>query len=113
MSVREDLVEKILAVWQYYQISIEGILIEKWIDYHFHEDRHAYAHELYHELWKDHVGAEPKAPVEIENGNWKGYAIEKTGLSEKEIHDIDKNIRLKISHELGHNRVSITTAYLG
>ena len=99
--------------WAY--SKLKGFENRTQINYHFHGDRHAYAHERYHELWKNHAGAELKAPVEIEknNNNWKSCAMEKTGLSQKEIHDIDTNIRQKISHELGHNRVSITRAYLG
>jgi hypothetical protein len=34
-------------------------------------------------------------------------------LSIDQIKDIDKNIRLEISEELGHSRVDVTRYYLG
>jgi len=40
-------------------------------------------------------------------------AKEQTGLSDKELKDLDKEIRLQGSENLGHSRVSITKTYLG
>jgi len=49
----------------------------------------------------------------MERKEWVEYAKQETGLSEKEIKDLDKKIRLQVSEDLGHSRVSITKTYLG
>jgi len=85
--------------------------------YHFHGERHHFAHKLYSDLWQQKTGHEIKAPIvkglPASSWSWREYAAKVTGISEKEIMDIDKEIRIEVSHQLGHNRLSVTRDYIG
>ena len=97
--------------WAYRQV-LSFQKTEKGAGYHFHSERHAYAQSRYSSLWEEKAGVRIEAPVKA-SGNWQEYASSKTGLLSQKIKEIDKEIRLVVSAELGHNRISITRAYLG
>jgi len=79
-----------------------------------HGERHYYAHERYNELYKE-KGYDIQCPAEkqMERDDWNEYAKEQTGLSDKNMMELDNEIRLQVSEDLGHSRVSITKTYLG
>lgn len=83
--------------------------------FHFHGERNAYTHERYHELWKEKTGVAVQTPVVagFSGSDWTEYAAEQTRLSIQQIKSIDKEIRLEVSHELGHDRIAIARDYLG
>ncbi|NOU12472.1 MAG: integrase, partial [Methylococcaceae bacterium] len=75
----------------------------------FHSERHQFANDRYTEI----TGA--PAPV---NAGWSrrerlANLSEFLNISEDEARVIDREARLKISIELGHNRIGISNAYLG
>ena len=84
-------------------------------NYHNHGNRHAWANNKYELLWQERTGIsiESTAKSQLFGKDWIRYAETKTGLIETEIREIDSEIRLSISHELGHERLSITSVYLG
>ena len=79
-----------------------------------HGNRHYYAHERYKELWQK-KGYDIKCPAEkgMERPEWKEYAMQETGLDKKELDNLEKEIRLEVSENLGHSRIDITKTYLG
>lgn len=104
--------------------------------YHFHGERHFWAQDRYTEEWKERTGVEIQSPIQyyaerLEEKGWNGegkfydavsgygiqswleYAREETGLSARELKELDQEIRQEISEELGHSRTDITNAYLG
>jgi len=109
-------------------------------NFHFHQERHAWAQNLYSQLWQEKTEVEIKAPIQyyseqLEKAGWtsdsgqkfydavKEYSIpswydyaEKVledKLTISEIKEIDKEIRMQISEELGHSRLDVTNVYLG
>ena len=83
--------------------------------YHNHGNRHAWANNKYEAEWRERTGAviEGTAKSQLFGKNWLKYVEMKTGLSAEEIRRIDTEIRLNISQQLGHERLSITSTYLG
>ena len=83
--------------------------------YHNHGNRHAWANNKYEKGWLERTGAviEGTAKSQLFGKDWIRYAEMKTGLSSEEIRRIDTEIRFEISQQLGHERLSITSTYLG
>ena len=83
--------------------------------YHNHGNRHAWANNKYENEWKERTGAliEGTAKSGLFGKDWLRYVEMKTGLSAEEIRKIDTEIRLDVSQQLGHERLSITSTYLG
>jgi len=83
--------------------------------FHFHGERHQYAHERFTNLFHLQAGQGLQCPAVMGLGmkEWREYAANATGLSIEQIKDIDKEIRLEISENLGHSRVDVTRYYLG
>jgi len=83
--------------------------------FHFHGERHLYAHERFTNLFQQQTGQGLQCPsvMGLDKKEWREYAANATGLSIDQIKDIDKGIRLEISEELGHSRVDVTRYYLG
>ena len=89
-------------------------------EYHFHGERHAYAHEEYARLWEEKTGISGiQCPAETgkSGDSWFEYVQEKipheSYLAREEIEQVDHAIREIVSQELGHNREDITYTYLG
>ena len=83
--------------------------------YHNHGNRHTWANNKYENEWKERTGAviEGTAKSGLFGKDWLRYVEMKTGLSAEEIRKIDTEIRLDVSQQLGHERLSITSTYLG
>ena len=83
--------------------------------FHFHGERHYYAHERFQGLWQEKTGEGLQCPavMGLDMKEWREYAFNATGLSMDQIKEIDREIRLEISEELGHSRVDVTRYYLG
>ena len=84
-------------------------------EFHFHGERHYYAHERFTELYYEKTGETLQCPavIDTDTKGWRAFAANATGLSIKQIRDLDKEIRLEISGELGHGRIDVTRYYLG
>ncbi|MCL4533321.1 MAG: site-specific integrase [Deltaproteobacteria bacterium] len=85
------------------------------VGYHNHGNRHAWANNKYENEWKERTDAviEGTAKSGLFGKDWLRYVEMKTGLSAEEIRKIDTEIRLDVSQQLGHERLSITSTYLG
>ena len=102
--------------------------------YSFHGERHHWAQSQYSAKWEQKTGIEIQSPIkyyseQLEANGWNGsgkfyhavknfeiksfsdYVQEQTGIDN--FREIDKEIRLLISEELGHSRLDITNTYLG
>ena len=99
--------------WAYKQMG--KICEELGYDRSFHSLRHSYAQVRYIQLWEACTGAAIRCPVSVGlfEGDWRRYAAAETGRSLKEAISLDHQIRLELSHDLGHGRVSVTSQYLG
>jgi len=84
-------------------------------DYHYHGERHSFAHERYSLLWHERTEVKIKPPVEIKKhgSDWRDYVSSETGLSREKVKEIDHEVRHEVSRELGHERENITRTYLG
>ncbi|MDD1829963.1 integrase domain-containing protein [Photobacterium sp. ZSDE20] len=85
--------------------------------WHCHAERHSYAHNLYQKLYTEKTGITGiSSPVEagIKHGTeHHQYLAEKLNLTVNEAKSLDNEIRLQVSIELGHSRISIANNYLG
>ncbi len=99
--------------WAYKQMG--QICVELGYGRSFHSIRHNYAQTRYSQLWQTRTGIAIRCPVSVGlfKEAWKRYAAVETGRSLKEIIGLDHQIRLELSHDLGHGRVSVTSQYLG
>jgi len=104
--------EKSNSGWSYRVINDFKTSSSASQNFHYHGERHAYAHSRYSELWEQKANVALKPPVEIE-GNWHEYAAAETGLSREKVKEIDREVRHEVSRELGHERENITRTYLG
>ena len=105
-------------------------------NFNFHGERHHWAQSQYSAKWEQKTGIGIQSPIkyyssELQAKNWTGegkfydavqeynikdfysYAREETGLNIHEIKEIDREIRMEISEELGHSRLDVTNTYLG
>lgn len=81
----------------------------------FHAGRHEYANERYSELMAQR-GIETQSPVLSDkpaDQAWSQYLSEKAGISPQDARDIDREVRLELSEELGHHREDVVSAYIG
>jgi hypothetical protein len=83
--------------------------------YHNHGNRHTWANNKYETDWKERTGVviDGTAKSQLFGNDWIKYVEMKTELSADEIRKIDTEIRFDISQQLGHERLSITSTYLG
>jgi hypothetical protein len=83
----------------------------------FHGNRHYYAHESYAAKWEQKTGVRVECPVAVGafKKDWQEYVHKLTGLPNKDIREIDREIRGEMIEELGHgaNRTDIGNSYLG
>jgi site-specific recombinase XerD len=103
------------SAWSWRQIDNlkKAGIIES--SYHNHGNRHAWGNNKYETEWKERIGAviEGTAKSQLFGKDWIKYVEMKTGLFSEEIRRIDTEIRFDISQQLGHERLSITSTYLG
>ncbi|MHB1601029.1 MAG: hypothetical protein ACYCUT_05530 [bacterium] len=84
-------------------------------NYHNHGNRHVWANQKYETLWENRTGVkiEATAKAGLFDKDWIHYVETKTGLNREEIRKIDGEVRHEVSQQLGHERISITSTYLG
>ena len=108
-------------------------------NFHFHQERHSWAQNMYRSIWQEKTGTAIQSPIQyyseqLEKAGWtsdsgqkfydavKEYEIkswwdyaskELPEYTKQEIKLIDKEIRIEISSQLGHSRLDITNTYLG
>ena len=87
---------------------------ETGVYFHFHGERHFQAHEAYKSAWqgKGYV-IECRARTGETKTEWRERILSETGLSKSEFAILDKEIRQEISRDLGHERIEITSRYIG
>ena len=81
----------------------------------FHAGRHEYANQRYSELMHQR-GIETQSPVLSDkpaDQAWSAYLAEKSGLTQREAREIDREARFELSRELGHHREDVVSAYIG
>jgi hypothetical protein len=83
--------------------------------YHFHGNRHDFAHREYEKAWLDRYGVKIVAPV-LSGNLGRGHLNEistKTRLNLSNVRSAIKQIYLDIAEKLGHHRVDSSFSYLG
>jgi len=94
--------------------AVKEFVKETGNNYHYHGERHFYAQQEYKTAWQERgYDILSRAQTGETKEQWQARILSETGLSTKEFKAIDKEIRLEISRDLGHERVSITSRYLG
>ena len=95
--------------------TVKAFEKETGASFHYHGERHFYAHSFYKTAWQDkgYSNIECRAVTGESKQDWQGRVMADTGLSKAEFKSIDKEIRQDLSRLLGHERVSITSRYLG
>ena len=83
--------------------------------FHYHGERHWQTHEAYKEAWREkgYSNIECRARTGESKQDWQDRIISETGLSKSEFMVGDREIRQEISNQLGHERIEITSRYLG
>ncbi|MDO9528920.1 MAG: hypothetical protein Q7J27_07160 [Syntrophales bacterium] len=102
--------------WQVFSYNVIRDLRKKLdIDFRFHGVRHSYAHESYAKKWQEKTGVKIECPVaeQIFGRNHIQSIADRAGLNIEKAREIDKEIRLMVSEELGHHRSDSTFFYLG
>lgn len=84
------------------------------IYFHYHGERHWQAHEAYKEARQAKgYEVECRARTGETKTEWHERILSETGLTKTEFAALDKEIRQEISRYLGHERIEITSRYLG
>jgi len=84
------------------------------VSFNYHGERHNFAHSAYSAAWQSKgYSVVCRAETGETKAEWTQRILSETGLSKAEFRQIDNEIRLAISQDLGHNRISITARYLG
>ncbi|MHB1661114.1 MAG: hypothetical protein ACYCTD_03330 [bacterium] len=82
--------------------------------FHYHGERHFQAHEAYKKAWQAKgYEIECRARTGETKPAWQGRILSEIGLAKTEFTALDKEIRQEISMALGHERIEITSRYLG
>ena len=83
-------------------------------NFHFHGERHYQAHLAFKNAWQDKgYTVECRAVTGETKKDWESRVIAETGLLRSEFKKLDNEIRQEISRDLGHERLEITSRYLG
>ena len=94
--------------------TLKAFKNETGVYFHFHGERHFQAHEAYKSAWqgKGYV-IECRARTGETKTEWRERILSETGVSKSEFAILDKEIRQEISRDLGHERIEITSRYIG
>ena len=87
----------------------------------FHAERHFYANSRYESLIKETLGIDIKSPVLSNKPNgmrWREFITQEAAKQGVFIHpdqarEFDREVRLKLSEELGHKREDVVSRYVG
>jgi hypothetical protein len=80
-----------------------------------HGNRHYFAHETYARLWEAKAGIRIEAPIKekVFGGDHITSIASRLRITESEAKELDNQVRLELSGELGHNRIDVTWSYIG
>ncbi|MHB8231887.1 MAG: hypothetical protein ACYDDB_03175 [bacterium] len=82
--------------------------------FHYHGERHFQAHEAYKKAWQAKgYEIECRARTGETKSAWQEHILSETVMTKTEFTALDKEIRQEISKGLGHERIEITSRYLG
>ena len=87
-------------------------------EFHYHGERHEFAHKRYADLWKRKTGHDIQCRAVMglngrkNHAQWSEWVQRETGLSKYDVRNADQNIRLMVSEDLGHGRIDVTLTYL-
>ena len=94
--------------------ALKSFRAESGLSYHYHGERHWAAHEAYKNAWAEKgYNLECRSRTGGTKEEWQMRILNETRLSRIEFTVLDKEIRMKISMDLGHERIEITYRYLG
>jgi integrase len=95
---------------QYYQdFREECYQVAKRHGFHFHSERHHHAQRRYREL----SGLPAPITTGIPRKDWLTFAAEYLKVDITTAESIDRTARLALSRELGHERIEVTSVYIG
>jgi len=105
---------KAFKSWAYDQVEAFRKENPVHASYHFHGNRHDFAHREYCKAWENRTGVKVQAPVVLDKheGQYLQYAAYRTGLSEKEVEILSKDINQSVAEKLGHHRVESGYSYM-
>ena len=110
-----NLTYKEYQTWAYKQLAEFREQNPAYKNYHFHGNRHSYAHKEFQKLWENRVGI--KIPSPVTSGNFgKDYINRvslKTGMRIRNVSSILRQINLEVAEKLGHHRVDSAFFYCG
>jgi len=81
----------------------------------FHGGRHEYANNRYAELMGER-GIQTLSPVLTDihgTEKWLDHLVKISIFNLDEVTNIDRDVRLKVSEELGHHRIDVVSSYIG
>jgi hypothetical protein len=78
-------------------------------DFNFHAERHHYAQQRYQEL----SGAPAPISTGVSKNNWLAFVAQFLNVDLSTAESIDREARLTLSRELGHNRLEVVRVYIG
>lgn len=83
--------------------------------FHYHGERHIYAHNLYRQLWQEitGVGVDCAAVLSFPREMWLSYASEKAVMDISQVIETDKQIRNKVLKFLNIRNAACLANYLG
>lgn len=77
--------------------------------FHFHSERHHYAQRRYQKL----SGLPAPISTGVSRKDWLTFATEYLSVDIATAESIDQSARLTLSRELGHERIEVTSVYIG
>jgi hypothetical protein len=106
--------------WQEYRRWVYGTIdrfraATGYTEYHAHGGRHAYAQQRFADLWMERTGVSIECPAKarVFATEWIKATAAQANLSLEVARQIDREIRLVVSEDLGHGRIEIVSSYLG
>ena len=106
---------KAFKSWAYDQVESFRKENPTHASYHFHGNRHDFAHREYGKAWAKRTGVAIKPPV-VSGLYGKDHNEDtacRTGLDQKETADLNAKINLEVTEKLGHHRTESGYAYNG
>ena len=101
--------------WAYDQVEAFRKGSPEHASYHFHGNRHDFAHREYSKAWKQKTGVAIQAPV-VSGAYGKDHirnVTESTKLDANKAAEINRAINLEVAEKLGHHRVESGYSYNG
>ncbi|WP_031431521.1 integrase domain-containing protein [Methylomicrobium agile] len=93
----------------YVQFRTACYALAQQYQFNFHAQRHHYAQQRYQQL----TGAAAPITTGIPRKDWLDYLAKQLGMDTCTAEALDQQARLKLSAELGHNRLEVVSVYIG